>query len=133
MAGLHPAAEVVQFASPRSRAYIDDDDAKQIAAAVLTWAYTNAPPSPTSDDTCRWLRNAANAARRGRRQRGAVRDSELLTIPAVAELAGVCRLTIYRYIHAGDLKAVNIAQGKQRTKLRIRGSAYQEFMKAREV
>ena len=57
----------------------------------------------------------------------------LLTIPDVAELAGVSRMTVYRIIAADKLKAVNIALGTQRTKLRVRESAYEAFMKAREL
>jgi len=58
---------------------------------------------------------------------------ELLTIPDVAARLKVSRVTVYRLIHGDELTAVNIAQGKQRTKLRIRESAFAAFVKAREV
>jgi excisionase family DNA binding protein len=58
---------------------------------------------------------------------------ELLTIPTVAARLKISRLTVYRLIHADQLKATNIALGTQRTKLRVRESAYEAFMKAREL
>ena len=58
---------------------------------------------------------------------------ELLTIPDVAARLKVSRMTVYRLIHGDELTAVNIALGVKHTKLRIRESAYEAFMKAREV
>jgi len=58
---------------------------------------------------------------------------ELLDIPTVAARLKVSRMSVYRLVHDGALKATNVALGAQRTKLRIRESAYEAFMKAREV
>jgi excisionase family DNA binding protein len=58
---------------------------------------------------------------------------ELLDIPTVAARLKISRMTVYRLIHAHAITATNIALGAQRTKLRIRESAYEAFMKAREV
>jgi excisionase family DNA binding protein len=58
---------------------------------------------------------------------------ELLDIPTVAARLKISRLTIYRLIHADELKAVNVAIGKQRTKLRVTESAYAEFVASHTV
>lgn len=58
---------------------------------------------------------------------------ELLTIPDVAARLKVSRMSVYRLIHGDELTAVNIALGTQRTKLRVTGTAYAQYVASHTV
>jgi len=59
---------------------------------------------------------------------------QMLDIPTVATRLKTSKKTVYRRIHAGELKAVNVgARGASKAWLRVRESAVEAYLKAREV
>lgn len=60
-------------------------------------------------------------------------QTQLLSIPETAQRLGVHRSTVYQLISAGQLQAINLGQGKQRTSIRVRESELERFIQSKEL
>jgi excisionase family DNA binding protein len=65
-------------------------------------------------------------------QPAATQDGDMLTPPQVAKRLGVTPETVIGWIKTGQLKASNIGNGKARPRYRIRQSAVDAMLAARE-
>jgi excisionase family DNA binding protein len=58
---------------------------------------------------------------------------KLLTPSELTEILGLKRSCIYRMLRSGQLPCVRVAAGERKLSLRVRPSALEKWLKAREV
>jgi excisionase family DNA binding protein len=76
-----------------------------------------------------YLSHCLKALRQERpaRSKGVASDSAMLTPPQVAKRYGVSADTVRRWITSGNLRAVNVGEGKQRPRHRVSAEALKDF------
>jgi len=60
-------------------------------------------------------------------------QTQLLSIPEIADRLSLGRSTVYRLVSSGQLQAINLGEGKQHTHIRIRESELERFINSKEL